>query len=104
MITILLLPRAELVLHTVPPSLEVDPIVVVIPLVRTIEDDPEVVAEVEFEILQELPRALLLRLLESISIRSERRKRRWIGRGNADVRTPSTQDLVLALHHPSEAG
>ena len=101
---ILLLPRAELVLHMGLLSLVVDPIVVVILLVQTIEDGQEVVAKAEFEILQELPRALLQPLLVLINIRSEKRRRKWIGRGNADVRTPSTQDLVLAPRHPSEAG
>tara|TARA_R110002060_G_scaffold34835_1_gene45707 strand:+ start:516 stop:824 length:309 start_codon:yes stop_codon:yes gene_type:complete len=100
----LLLPRAELVLRMAPPDLEVDRIVVVILRAQTIEEDQEVVVEVELGILQELPRALLQRPLESINTRKERRKRRWIGKGNADVRTPSTQDLVLGPHHLSEAG
>ena len=61
----LLLPRAELVLRMAPPDLEVDRIVVVILRAQTIEEDQEVVVEVELGILQELPRALLQRPLES---------------------------------------
>jgi hypothetical protein len=47
--------------------------------------------------------------LASINIGRERRRRKQSVKRNEDVRTPSTQDLVLVLvlaldlHHPSEA-
>lgn len=93
----LLLPRAELVLRMAPPDLEVDRIVVVILRAQTIEEDQEVVVEVELGILQELPRALLQRPLESINTRKERRKRRWIGKGNADAMKKNLLQKITTL-------
>jgi hypothetical protein len=66
-------------------------------------------AEAEFGISRERLQARLQRPSASISTGRERRRRKQSVKRNEDVRTPSTQDLVLVLvlarnlHHPSEA-
>ena len=68
------------------------------------EDDHEVEADLECVILQGQRLARLQLLSESISIRRGKRRRKQSVKGNEDVRTPSTLDLVLAHdpHHLSE--
>jgi hypothetical protein len=71
----------------------------------TIERSHEV--EVGFGTSRALLQEQQRQLLESINTRNGKRRRKQSVKGNEDVRTPSTLDLVLALvpdlHHRSEA-
>jgi hypothetical protein len=60
---------------------------------------PEVEVESAISLVRQLAQQLLPSVL--INIRREERRRKLSARGNADVRIPSTQDLVRALdlHH-----
>jgi hypothetical protein len=75
-------------------------VVIDIPLraqMSTITHDNDHGVEVEFGVSRALLQARPRRLLASTNIGRGRRRRKQSVKGNEDVRTPSAQDLVLAL-------